>query len=302
MGRRRVIAVVVVLAVAAGAAALVLALTGGGTRSQRPGLAAIADRVVRGATAVLTRAEQATAGAQGLHVVLPDAVIHPPAGSGPPSRDSTAAAVYAGAGWRAALIAAAAALGVPALTDFVATDRAGAQAPGAAFYLDGTVRTAPGQSMAAGMARLGRVSGAAARQQLDDNLRVLRAGLPRGSLLAATVTPIAVAGGTAFAVELRIGDLRRLTSHFGDLLSGLATGLAPGPNSTVEGLAVHAVDAGGRNIGSWMATRARQGTTVIDPRIRPPVLLVPRLAFVDETGGPVAVPSAHAGPAGGGGA
>jgi hypothetical protein len=247
------------------------------------------------------RAQQATAGAEGLHVVLPDTVIRPPAGAGPPSTDSTAAATFAGAGWRAALIAAAAAIGVPSLTDFVATDRTGAQAPGAAFYLNGTVRTTPGQSMAVGMTKLGRVSGTAVRRQLDDNIRTLRAGLPAGSLLAATVTPLAVAGRTAFAVELRVTDLRRLTPHLGDLLIGLATGLAPGRESTVEGLAIHAVDAGGRNVGSWIATRAQQGTTVIDPRIRPPAVLAPRLRFVDETGGPAAVPSAHAGPPGGGG-
>ncbi len=300
MRRRRplVLAVVVVLVAAAGVA-LILALTGGGTRTARAGLASIADRVVRGASAALTEPQQATPGAQGLHVVLPDAVIAPPAGTGPPSGDSTAAALYAGAGWRAALIAAASAIGIPALTDFVATDRAGAQPPGAAFYLDGSVRTTPGQNTAAGMAKLDKVSGSATRRQLDDNLAVLRAGLPPGSIVTATVTQIAVAAGTAFDVELRVRDLRRLRTHFGDLLAGLATGLAPGPDSTVEGLAIHVVDAGRRNAGSWMATRARQGTTVVDPRLHPPAVMVPRLRFVNETGGPTAVPSVHAGPAGG---
>ncbi len=149
------------------------------------------------------------------------------------------------------------------------------------------------------MTKLDRVAPAAARRQLDDNLRALRAGLPAGSIAAATVSaiPVTAAGaGMAFAVELRVADLRGLRGRLGDILAGLATGLAAGPDSTVDGLAIHVRDAAGRNAGSWMATRAQQGTIVIDPRIRPPAVLVPRIAFVNETGGPGAAASAHAGP------
>ncbi|MGI8800701.1 MAG: hypothetical protein ACR2KV_00795 [Solirubrobacteraceae bacterium] len=288
-----------VLLVLAGAVVvvLVLALSGGGGGGVSPAgrVAAIAASVVPGASAVLGAPAEPAPGAQGLRIVLPDRAIHPPPGGPPLSRNSTAASVYAGAGWRGALIAAVAATEVQALTDFIVTDRAGAQAPGAAFYLDGSVRPAPGQNPAAGMTMLDRVSPAAALRQLDDNLLVLMRGLPAGSVTGMTVTEVPVDRGRAgFAVELRVADLQRLTHRFGDIFAGVGTGLAPGPASTVEGLAIHAVDPEGRNAGSWMATRAQQGTTVADPRLRLPRAMVPRLHFTNETGGPAALPSAHA--------
>lgn len=276
MGRRgRLLAGGAVAAVGGLAAVLLLsgAIGGGGRGAhERLSLARLAAAVAPGGSVVLARAEQAAAGAESLHVALPDSLIRPAPGSRPPQVDSTAAAVYAGAGWRGALIAAVAAVQIPRLTQFVMTDKAGAQAPGASFFLNGSVRTTPGETLAGPMPMLGRVPRAATRKQLDDNLATLRRGLRPGSILGATVTEIPVdpAGHTiAYAVDLRVTDLRRLRSHLGDLLVGLATGLAPGPDSTVEGLAIHAEDRAGRSAGSWMATRARQGTTVVDPRIPP---------------------------------
>jgi hypothetical protein len=158
---------------------------------------------------------------------------------------------------------------------------------------------APGQNPAGAMTKLDSVSATAARRQLDDNLAVLRRGLPPGSITQATITeiPVDVAHQRiALDVELSVASLPRLTGHFGDIFSGLATGLAPGLDSTIEGLAIHVVDASGRNAGSWMATRAQQGTTVVDPRLRLPHLIAPTMHFTNETGGPNPLPSAHAAP------
>jgi hypothetical protein len=299
---RRLIAIVVVVAVAV--AILVLTLSGGGggggrLTSQEKTVRDIAATVVRGASALLVKAQQATAGAQGLQIKLPATLMHPPTPSANPQSDSTAASLFAGAGWRGALIAALAATHIPGLTQFVTTDAAGAQAPGAAFYLNGSVRMTPGQNPASGMSKLDTVTPTAARRQLDDSLAVLKRGLPAGSITAATITEIPVDvthRQMAFDVELRVADLQRLSGHFGDIFSGLATGLAPGLDSTVEGLAIHVRDAAGRNAGSWMATRAQQGTTVVDPRLRLPHVMTPTLHFANETGGPNPLPSAHAGP------
>jgi hypothetical protein len=297
--RRRMGFLVAVAVIVAVVVVVVVRSGGGGQASRQRTISMIAGNVARGASAALVKAQQAVAGAIGLHVVLPDTLIHAPRGGGPPQTDPKSAAFYAAAGWRGALIAAAAAARIPTLTEFATTDRAGAQAPGSSFFLDGSVRTAPGENPATGMSKLGSVAPSAARKQLDDNLRVLSAGLPAGSITRATVTEIRVDPSrrdTAFAVELRVKSLVDLRRRLGDLLGGLGTGLAPGLSSTVEGLAIHVVDAAGRNAGSWMVTRAQLGTTVMDPRIHPPAVMVPRLPFVNETGGPSALPSAHAGP------
>ncbi|HEU0317121.1 MAG TPA: hypothetical protein VFR49_07315, partial [Solirubrobacteraceae bacterium] len=240
IGRRGRILACGALVVVAGLAAVLLlsGAIGGGDRAahEQLSLARLAAAVAPGGSAVLAPAEQAAPGAESLRVALPDSLIRPAPGSRPPEVDSTAAAVYAGAGWRGALIAAVAALQIPRLTQFVMTDKAGAQAPGASFFLDGSVRTTPGESLAGPMPMLGRVPGAQTRKQLDDNLAMLRRGLPAGAIIRATVAEIPVdpAGHTiAYAVDLRVTDLRRLRSHLGDLLTGLATGLAPGPDSTV---------------------------------------------------------------------
>jgi hypothetical protein len=148
---------------------------------------------------------------------------------------------------------------------------------------------------------LDQVAPAAERKQLDDNIGTLIAGLPVRSVIRASVRQITVdraVHGMAYAVSLRVTDLRRLRFRLGDIFSGLATGLAPGPDSTVEGLAIHVEDAAGRSAGSWIATRASQGTTVVDPRIRAPRIMVPHIHFVDETGGPRPLASAPAGPVG----
>lgn len=287
-------------------AVVVLALVTGffvaGGAKQTPAkvnLGNIAGTVVPGASAALIAPREAAPGAMRLRVALPAAVIHPPAGSGPLATDANTAAVYAGAGWRAAMIAGVAATRVPALTQFVTTDKAGGQAPGASFYLDGSVRTTPGAQLPA-LPMLDRVAPARERKQLDDNIVTLIRGLPRGSVLRASVRQLVVdpaTHGMAYAVSLRVRDLRRLRFRFGDIFSGLATGLAPGPDSTVEGLAIHVEDAAGRSAGSWIATRSAQGTTVIDPRVHPPSLMVLHIHFANETGGPAPLPSAHAGPA-----
>lgn len=286
-----------------GAAIVVVLLGGpfsGGGRPPVLNPASVAATVVPGASAALIAPRAAAPGAQRLQIMLPAAAIHPPAGSGPLETDPTTASVYAGAGWRGAMIASVVAPTDPALTQFVTTDKTGGQAPGASFYLDGVLRTAPGQQPAA-MPMLDRVAPARERKQLDDNIRTLIAGLPPGSVIRAGVRQIPVdpaVRGMAYAVSLRVTDLRRLRFRFGDIFSGLATGLAPGPDSTVEGLAIHVEDAAGRTAGSWIATRAAQGTTVVDPRLRLPRIEVPHIHFVDETGGPKPVASAPAGPAG----
>jgi hypothetical protein len=291
MRPRNLIAVVLVL----GAAILVLVLVrsrGGAPPTGPAGVSSIAATVVPGASASLMPAPSGVPGAEMVQIRVPDALVHPPAST----NDSSTASLLAAAGWRGALIAAAAATRMPAVTQFAVTDKAGAQPPEAAFYLDGAVRMAPGQTADAGMSRLGTIAPSAARRQLESNLDVLRRGLPAGSIGRADITEIKVdpAGrGMALSVELKVKDLRSLRGHLGDLFGGLATGLAPGPDSTVDGLAIHAVDAGGRHAGSWMATRSQQGTTVMDPRIKPPAVMVPRLRFVNETGGPGPVASAH---------
>ena len=291
MRPRNLIAVALVLAVAV--AVVVLVRSGGGPSPARPpDVSSIAATVVPGASATLVPAPTGAPGAELVHIMLPDALVHPPASA----NESAAASLLAAAGWRGALIAATAATRLPAVTQFAITDEAGAQPPAAAFYLDGAVRVAPGQPLAAGMTRLDAIARSAARRQLDANLGVLMRGLPSGSIGRAAVSEIPVdpaRRGMAFAVELTVKDLRSLRGHLGDLFDGLATGLAPGSDSTVEGLAIHAVDAGGRQAGSWMATRSQQGTTVMDPRIKPPAVIVPRLRFVNETGGPDPVASAH---------
>ncbi|MEA2301985.1 MAG: hypothetical protein QOE44_2520 [Solirubrobacteraceae bacterium] len=289
MRPRNLIAAVLVL----GAAVLVVVLVLSRGGAPRPTVSSIAATVVPGATATLMPAPSGVPGAEMVRIMVPDALVHLPA----PARDSSAASVLAAAGWRGALIAAAAATRMPAVTQFAVTDKAGAQPPEAAFYLDGAVRMAPGQDPAAGMTRLDTISPSAARRQLEDNLGVLMRGLPAGSIGRAAITEIQVdpaRHGVALAVELEVKDLRSLRGHLGDLLGGLATGLAPGLDSTVEGVSIHAVDAGGRHAGSWIATRSQQGTTVMDPRIKPPPVMVPRLHFVNETGGPGPVASAHA--------
>jgi hypothetical protein len=300
MRRLLALALLVAVAVAVGVLTLSGGGGGGGLPSQEQAIREIAARVVRGATAILMpKTQQATPGAMGLQVMLPANLVQPATPSANPQRDSTAASLFAGAGWRGALIAALAATRVPGLTQFVTTDTAGAQSPGSAFYLNGSVRMTPGQNPSAGMSKLDSVTPTAARRQLDDSLAVLRRGLPAGSLTAATITEIPVDMAhqrMAFDVELRVADLQRLSGHFGDIFSGLATGLAPGLDSTVEGLAIHVRDAAGRNAGSWMATRAQQGTTVVDPRLRLPRVIAPTLHFANETGGPNPLPSAHAAP------
>ncbi|HWH09887.1 MAG TPA: hypothetical protein VG165_02070 [Solirubrobacteraceae bacterium] len=302
MSRRRALAAGAALVIV-GAAIVVVLLGGpfsGGGRPPVLNPASVAATVVPGASAALIAPRAAAPGAQRLQIMLPAAAIHPPAGSGPLETDPTTASVYAGAGWRGAMIASVVAPTDPALTQFVTTDKTGGQAPGASFYLDGVLRTAPGQQPAA-MPMLDRVAPARERKQLDDNIRTLIAGLPPGSVIRAGVRQIPVdpaVRGMAYAVSLRVTDLRRLRFRFGDIFSGLATGLAPGPDSTVEGLAIHVEDAAGRTAGSWIATRAAQGTTVVDPRLRLPRIEVPHIHFVDETGGPKPVASAPAGPAG----
>jgi hypothetical protein len=302
VSRRRALAAGAALVIV-GAAIVVVLLGGpfsGGGRPPVLNPASVAATVVPGASAALIAPRAAAPGAQRLQIMLPAAAIHPPAGSGPLETDPTTASVYAGAGWRGAMIASVVAPTDPALTQFVTTDKTGGQAPGASFYLDGVLRTAPGQQPAA-MPMLDRVAPARERKQLDDNIRTLIAGLPPGSVIRAGVRQIPVdpaVRGMAYAVSLRVTDLRRLRFRFGDIFSGLATGLAPGPDSTVEGLAIHVEDAAGRTAGSWIATRAAQGTTVVDPRLRLPRIEVPHIHFVDETGGPKPVASAPAGPAG----
>jgi hypothetical protein len=291
----------------AGAVALLAAVTGlfavGGGGSGSTGkvnLGDIAGTVVSGASAVLVAPREAAAGALRLRVALPAGVISPATGSGPLATDANTAAVYAGAGWRGAMIASIAATRVPGITQFVTTDKVGGQAPGASFYLDGSVRTTPGQKLAV-MPMIDRVAPARERRQLDDNIRSLIGGLPRGSVLRASVRQIVVdpaADGMAYAVSLRVRDLRRLRYRLGDIFDGLATGLAPGSDSTVEGLAIHVEDTGGRGAGSWIATRAAQGTTVIDRRIHVPRVMVLHIHFPNETGGPEPLASAPAGPVG----
>jgi hypothetical protein len=301
--RRRAVAaaVAVVLAAAVLVALLTGVFAGGGGGSAPAGkvdLAEIAATVVPGASAALIAPREAPAGAQRLQVVLPASVIHPVAGAGPLATDANTAAVYAGAGWRGAMIAGVAATRVPGLTQFVTTDKAGGQAPGASFYLDGSVRTTPGAKLPA-LPMIDRVAPARERRQLDDNILTLIGGLPRGSVVRASVRQIVVdpaTRGMAYAVSLRVRDIRRLRFRFGDIFGGLASGLAPGPDSTVEGLAIHVEDTAGRSAGSWIATRAAQGTTVIDPRIHVPGVMVLHIHFPDETGGPRPVASAHAGP------
>jgi hypothetical protein len=300
--RRTLAAVVVVILVGAIVTAVVLLVVGSGgspSVSAKVNVGRIAGTVARGASAVLIGPREAAAGALRLQVKLPAALIVPKPRAGPLETDATTAAVYAGAGWRATMIASVAALSVPGLTQFVTTDKAGGQAPGASFYLDGSVRTTPGERLGA-MPMLDKVAPAAERRQLDDNIHTLIRGLPKGSVIRASVQQLAVdprVGGMAYSVALRVRALGRLTAHFGDILIGLATGLAPGPDSTVEGLAIHAEDIAGRTAGTWIATRAEQATTVIDPRLHPPRVLAPRLHFVDETGGPEPLASAPAGPA-----
>jgi hypothetical protein len=301
MHRRSRLLAAAAAVVLAGAVLAVVLLTGGsGRRSARltANLTSIARNVAPGASAALIGPREAPAGARRLQVMLPAPLIHPRPGAGPLATDATTAAVYAGAGWRATMIASIAAVHVPGLTQFVTTDKAGGQAPGASFYLDGSVRIRPGQKLGS-MPMLDKVGPSAERRQLDDNIRALIRGLPHRSVIRASVTRIDVdpaVHGMAYSVALRVRDLRRLTHHFGDIFVGLGTGLAPGPDSTVEGLAIHPADVVGRTAGSWIATRAEQGTTVIDPHLHVPRVLVPRIHFVDETGGPRPLPSAPAGP------
>ncbi|MEA2373411.1 MAG: hypothetical protein QOH12_3805 [Solirubrobacteraceae bacterium] len=270
----------------------------GGSAKAPVNVAGIAAAVTPGASAVLIAGREPVAGAQRLQVTLPAPAITPPPGSGPLQTDPRTASLYAGAGWRAALIAGVAATKIPRLTQYVATDKAGGQAAGASFYLDGSVRSTPGAALAV-RPMLDTVSPASERKQLDDNIAALRKGLPAGSVLRVSVRQITVdpsAHGMAYSVALRVTDLRRLRFRFGDVFAGLATGLAPGPDSTVEGLAIHVEDAAGRSAGSWIATRSAEGTTVVDPRIHLPRVMVPHIHFVNETGGPQAIPSAPAGP------
>jgi len=298
--RARIVAVVVVILVAIGVPVRLLLFAGGGSTKVEPfSLATIVNDVAPGASVTVMAAEQAVPGATALQVKLPPSLVTPPPGVGTAPSDSSVASVYAGAGWRGVLIASVAALRIPALTQFVTTNLAGAQAPGAAFYLDGSVRSAPMQALPR-LPMLDKVGPAAERKQLDDNLALLRKGLPAGSLINSTVKAITVdpaAHGMAYSVELKVRDLRALRNELGDIF-GLATGLAPGPDSTVEGLAIHAVDLAGRNAGTWIATRTQQATTVVDPAIHAPRVTIPRMRFVNETGGPIAVPSAPAGPIG----
>ncbi|HEX3874730.1 MAG TPA: hypothetical protein VHW26_11330 [Solirubrobacteraceae bacterium] len=299
--RPRLLAAAAAVVVLGGGVLAVVLLTGGSGHPSggvKVNLTGIAGNVAPGASAALIVPRAAPAGARRLQVMLPAPLIHPRPAAGPLATDATTAAVYAGAGWRGTMIASIAAVDVPALTQFVTTDKSGGQAPGASFYLDGTVRLTPGQKLPV-LPMLDKVGPAAERRQLDENIRTLVRGLPRRSVIRASVTRIAVdpaVGGMAYSVALRVRDLRRLTHHFGDIFIGLGTGLAPGPDSTVEGLAIHAEDVAGRTAGSWIATRAEQGTTVIDPHLHVPRMLVPRLHFVDETGGPRPLPSATAGP------
>jgi hypothetical protein len=298
--RIRAAAAILVLAAAAIAAGLALLAAGGPSGLAAISVGRIADNVAPGAAVALVPAQAAVAGAQALEVMLPAALITPPPGAGTPQNDSTTAALYAAAGWRGALIASIAALKVPRLTQFTTTNAAGEQAAGAPFYLDGSVRTAPGQNLAR-LPKLDKVAPAQELEQLDDNLAALTRGLPRGSIVKTAVAQIVVdptERGMAYAVNLRVRDLRTLRGHLGDILIGLATGLAPGPDSTVEGLAIDAEDAAGRSAGTWIATRTQQATTVIDPRIHAPAVLVPRIRFADLTRGPRPVASAPAGPIG----
>jgi hypothetical protein len=287
-----VLAAAVVLALATG-----LFVAGRSGTPARVNLGSLAGTVVSGASAALIAPRAAATGAERLRIALPAAAIAPQPGSGPLATDANTAAVYAGAGWRAAMIAGLAATRVPAITQYVTTDKAGGQAPGASFYLDGTVRTTPGAKLAP-MPLIDRVAPARERRQLDDNILTLIRGLPRGSVLRASVRALVVdpaTHGMAYAVSLRVRDLRRLRFRFGDIFSGLATGLAPGPDSTVEGLAIHVVDTAGRSAGSWIATRSAQGTTVIDPRVHVPRVMVVHIHFTNETGGPQPLASASAG-------
>ncbi|MEA2297511.1 MAG: hypothetical protein QOF77_447 [Solirubrobacteraceae bacterium] len=295
--RLRLLLGLVVLAAVVVAAVLLLS-GGGGSRTPEQSVSAIAAAVVPGSTAVLAPPAPAQARSQILKIVLPDSVLPPTAGS--PRSSSAAASIYAAAGWRGTLIAAVAAIRRPGLTKFATTGKHALKVPGSAFFLDGSVRLAPGQNPAQGMTRLDTISPAAATRQLNDNLAVLRRGLPAGSITGVSVKEIPIDPAHrrfALAVELRVKDLPGLRRHFGDVFNGLGIGLAPGPASTIEGLAIHVVDGRGHNAGSWIATRAQQGTTVIDPRVHPPAVMVPRLPFVNETGGPGPVASAHAGPA-----
>jgi hypothetical protein len=101
---------------------------------------------------------------------------------------------------------------------------------------------------------LDSVSLRAARNQLDDNLAVLAAGLPASASLNWHVDTIRLdlpRRRFAFSVRLHVGNLIRLRAHLGDLVLGPEIGLS----DRIEGLAVELRDDHRRVLGSWGTVR-----------------------------------------------
>lgn len=164
-------------------------------------------------------------------------------------------------------------------------------------YLRGTIRNDTSQDLAAGMTRLDTVPGDLALAQLDASLRTLSASMPSNTEWSSQVSVIPVGPGPdRFALEATISvtSLPALRDRYGDLLLGLATGLAGAPNATIEGLAVVVTDAGGERLASWRAERAHSGMMLATAGVHLPPTMTTSLNFENRTGGP-AVPASAMG-------
>jgi hypothetical protein len=198
------------------------------------------------------------------------------------------------AGWKADLIA-----GVAAShhNDIVGFSFQWPSAPGQPpRELGLQLRSHPGASLPVSTPAVGKVSQTQLKRQLTSNINVLTHALTPGTVVASRVVSVPVdAANRLFGLEadIRVTSLTAVSSHLGDVVNGLATGLVGNNKATIAGLAINLVDDQGHRAGWWSSAVTGTGFSVVDPVLGRAHIGPVDSVFPNLIGGPPTLQSAN---------
>ncbi len=216
----------------------------------------------------------------------------------PPANGDLFAA--ASLGWRAQLAGGVIAARNPKILRYTLTPSGPVPTLEQGPYLRANLRRAIDSPLNAPYQRIGSVTEAQARAQLESNLQVLVSALPPATIRSTRILTVPVDAAQhvfGLEVDVKVSNITLLTPHLGDVIDGLATGLIGSPAAVVEGLAINVADSTGRRAGWWRAAHAGIGMGIPDAafaNVSIPPLDKP---FPNLTGGPGTIQSAASSPA-----
>ena len=226
------------------------------------------------------------AGARGLELVLTP-------GRDDVRREASNPFAYGDLSWRASMLAASLASDQPEIGAYrlaAPDDMKVAVPPAAVGLLEGSL---PAPAESAKLDRLGSISEAEARAQMESNLQTLHKLNPDIDLSSSVaIVPVDPASNRyGLTVVLRTESAASLIKDAGDVLVGLQTGLVGGVDATVEGLSITVEEGGRPMLAAWSAARAMAGTTMAAPGVELPDALEVSGDYPNLTGGPAVTSS-----------